>query len=308
MDHIDDTRLSARPVLDPPGVDPTVDAELRRLIAEHAWILDRGNVLDLPQLYTEDGVLLGLEQPLHGRAQIEAWSRKRAAITTRTSRHVHANIRFDQVADDLVHGTLVTMMFRHEGDGLGSSTPLSVSDYDDTYRRIEGRWLLQRREMRRAFVDSTRVPAPTTAVTAPAPSGIVAGPQVYAMAELPREQFRENLARVAVRSDGAIVTFNWFEPGFVSKGPHSHPFDQLSFVFAGELEFTVAGSPYLVPAGSVLRIPAGLEHSAQPRGEEQVLNVDVFAPVREDFAYLTAYQDAGALTDTAVAGNPGTAS
>lgn len=304
MPHID-TQPSTRAfsVL-PAGVDLAVDAELRRLIAEHAWMLDRGNVLDLPELYTQDGVLLGLEQPLHGRAQIQAWSRQRATITTRTSRHVHANIRFDQVADDLVHGTLVTMLFRHEGDGLGSSTPLSVSDYDDTYQLIDGRWLLQRRQMTRAFADSTRAPASPT-VAAPAVSSIVAQPQVYAMAELPREQFRENLARVAVRSDDAIVTFNWFEPGFLSKGPHSHPFDQLSFVFAGELEFTVAGSTYLVPSGSVLRIPAGLEHCARPRGQEQVLNVDVFAPVREDFLYLTAYQDAGARTQTRAAAAPG---
>jgi len=300
---IDETARTAPPYSGPPtAVDPAVESELHRLITEHAWILDRGNILDLPGLYTDDGVLLGLEQPLQGRDQIQAWSQKRAALTTRTSRHVHANVRFQHVAEDVVHGTLVTLLFRHEGNGLGSSTPLSVSDYDDTYQRVEGRWLLRRREMTRVFVDGTRIPAaPASAPPPPVDSSIIAEPRVYAMAELPREQIRENLSRVAVRSDGAIVTFNWFEPGFVSKGPHSHPFDQLSFVFGGELEFTVAGVSYLVPSGSVLRIPAGLEHSAQPRGEDQVLNVDVFAPVRADYEYLTAYQDAEAALDTRAA-------
>lgn len=287
-----------RTIAAPAGVDASVDAQLRRLIAEHAWILDRGNVLDLPRLYTEDGILVGLDKPLVGRTAIAKWSRERAALTTRRSRHVHANIRFDQLNDELVLGTLVTTLYRHEGDGLGSSTPLSVSDYDDAYALVDGQWLLQRREMTRAFVDHTRDtatptgPAPTS--IAPTVSSIVASPQVYSMEALPREQVREHLSRVAVRSDESIVTFNWFEPEFRSRGTHSHSFDQLSFVFSGELEFTVDGGTYLVPSGSVLRIPAGLPHSAQPRGDDEVLNVDVFAPVREDYVYLTDYQNAEA--------------
>ncbi|WP_200302832.1 cupin domain-containing protein [Streptomyces adelaidensis] len=123
-------------------------------------------------------------------------------------------------------------------------------------------------------------------------------PRSYRFVDLPREVVREGLSRLAVRGDDSLVTVNWFEPGFTTRGPHSHPFDQLSFVFAGTLEFTVGGERFIQPAGSVLRIPAGVPHCAQPVGDEQVLNVDVFAPVREDFLYLTDYQNAEDRTET----------
>ena len=117
-------------------------------------------------------------------------------------------------------------------------------------------------------------------------------PRVYTFDQMPREVVRDGLSRVAVRSDGAIVTLNWFEPEYRSVGQHSHPFDQLSFVFSGTLEFTVDDQRLLVPTGSVLRIPAGVAHGSEPVGDERVLNADVFAPLREDFRYLTSYQDA----------------
>lgn len=268
------------------------DAEqIQALITEHAWVLDRGDVRDLPRFYTDDGVLLGLEEPLHGRPAIEQWAERRAALTGRRSRHVHTNVRL-AAADtgaDTASGTMVTMLYRHEGEGLGATVPLSVSDYDDIYRRVDGRWLIARREMRRAFADPDRVPPP-----AAAPAPLLPTAQVYAFTDMPLEVVREGLSRVAVRSDESIVTLNWFDEGFVSRGTHSHPFDQLSFVFSGALRFTVGDEQMLVPSGSVLRIPAGVQHTAVPVGSDRVLNVDVFAPIREDFRYLTSYQDAPA--------------
>ncbi|MFG2091611.1 MULTISPECIES: cupin domain-containing protein [unclassified Spirillospora] len=116
-------------------------------------------------------------------------------------------------------------------------------------------------------------------------------PGMYRLTEMERDVVREGLTRVGVRGDDSIVTVNWFEPGFRTRGPHSHPFDQLSFVFTGTLEMTAGDETFVLQAGSVLRIPADVPHSAQPIGDEVVLNVDVFAPIREDFRYLTSYQD-----------------
>ncbi len=268
---------------------PDDASEIQALITEHAWVLDRGDVRDLPRLYTDDGVLLGLEEPLHGRPAIAQWAERRATLTGRRSRHVHTNVRLVTAGGAEARGTMVTLLYRHEGDGLGSTVPLSVSDYDDSYRRVDGQWLIARREMRRAFVDPARVP-PEAAV----PTPLTPSAQVYAFTDMPLDIVREGLSRVAVRSDGSIVTLNWFDPEFVSRGSHSHTFDQLSFVFSGTLEFTVGSEQMLVPSGSVLRIPAGVEHTAAPVGTERVLNLDVFAPIREDFRYLTSYQDAQA--------------
>lgn len=105
--------------------------------------------------------------------------------------------------------------------------------------------------------------------------------------DLPREVVLDGkFQRSAVRSDGAMVVFNWMAPGLPDVDPHDHPFDQLVFVFEGTMELTVAGEPYLMTAGSVLRIPAGVPHKARVIGDETVLNIDVFSPPRADYEHL----------------------
>lgn len=118
-------------------------------------------------------------------------------------------------------------------------------------------------------------------------------PKAYRFDQMPVELLTPGLSRSGIRSDGSLVTINWFEPGFRSSGRHSHPFDQLSFVLSGTLEFFVRDEVYVLEAPAVLHIPGDVPHGAQPVGDERVLNIDVFAPVRDDYRALTAYQDAG---------------
>ncbi|MGB6102451.1 MAG: cupin domain-containing protein [Pusillimonas sp.] len=111
--------------------------------------------------------------------------------------------------------------------------------------------------------------------------------QVYRIPELPRESLREGfLTRTAIRSDDCIVTFNWFAPGSPDQPPHSHPFDQLAFVLQGSMVFIVDGVDYLLEAGNAIRIPASVPHTSRVVGDGMALNVDVFAPAREDYLYL----------------------
>ncbi len=117
-------------------------------------------------------------------------------------------------------------------------------------------------------------------------------PQLYRFDTMPRETVMGGrLERTAVRSDGAIVTLNWFRPGSPRVEPHNHPFDQLSFIFSGTLIFEVDGEQIEAGPGTVLRIPPGAMHTAWPKGDDVVLNVDVFAPIRSDYLFLTAHQD-----------------
>jgi quercetin dioxygenase-like cupin family protein len=112
------------------------------------------------------------------------------------------------------------------------------------------------------------------------------------LAKLPHESLAGGaLVRTAVRGDQSLITVNWFHPGIPAEAPpHSHPFDQVSFVFQGTLEFDVDGQTYVVSAGEVLLIPADAPHTARLLGDEVALNVDVYAPVREDYLYLAAHQ------------------
>lgn len=117
-------------------------------------------------------------------------------------------------------------------------------------------------------------------------------PTLYRFDAMPRQNVMGGrLERTALRSDGAIVTLNWFRPGSSRVAPHNHPFDQLSFVFEGTLIFEVDGEQIEAGPGTALRIPSGAMHTAWPKGDQVALNVDVFAPIRSDCLFLTAHQD-----------------
>jgi len=112
-----------------------------------------------------------------------------------------------------------------------------------------------------------------------------------AFAELPRESLAGGiLERSAVRTDAALVTFNWIQPGHPEVPPHDHPYDQLSLVFSGVLELELDGTPYRVREGELLYIPAGIPHAGRVLGDKAVLNIDVFAPVRDDYLPLASHQ------------------
>jgi quercetin dioxygenase-like cupin family protein len=116
-------------------------------------------------------------------------------------------------------------------------------------------------------------------------------PYHAAFGDLPRESIAGGvLERTAVRTDGSLVTFNWIQPGHPEVPAHEHPYDQLSLVFSGTLELELAGTPHRVRAGELLYIPAGVPHTGRVIGDEPVLNVDVFAPVRDDYLPLAAHQ------------------
>ena|GEM_PF-1881623 len=141
------------------SIDAQDEQEIRALILEHSWMLDRGDVSRLAELYTPEGALRGLEQPLEGRAAIAEWSRRRVTLTDRVSRHVHVNVRLMPSRLDEITGSLITLLYRHDGgvQGAGPVVPFVISDYDDVYHRHEGQWLIHSRTMTRVFVDSARV-------------------------------------------------------------------------------------------------------------------------------------------------------
>jgi quercetin dioxygenase-like cupin family protein len=114
---------------------------------------------------------------------------------------------------------------------------------------------------------------------------------VYKLDEMDLQEVRPGFSRIGLRAQHCITTVNWFDPGYKSTGRHSHPFDQLSYVLTGVLRFWVDDEVFDIEAPSMLYIPADALHGAEPLGHERVLNVDVFAPVREDYLPLCAHQE-----------------
>jgi quercetin dioxygenase-like cupin family protein len=115
--------------------------------------------------------------------------------------------------------------------------------------------------------------------------------KVYRWSDMPRQTILDGkLSRTALRTDHSLVAFNWFSPDTPRTEPHRHPFDQLVMVVEGYLNLEVDGEVILMEPGTAFRVPADVPHTAWPARGSEVLNIDVFAPVREDYLFLTEHQ------------------
>lgn len=109
--------------------------------------------------------------------------------------------------------------------------------------------------------------------------------------DLPMTEYGDpNFKRSAVRTDEALVVFNYIAPGMEDHPPHDHPFDQLCLVFGGTMELTVDGEDYIVKDGGYLYIPAGLPHSGSLIDDKPSLGIDIFSPPREDYLHMVENQ------------------
>ncbi len=103
--------------------------------------------------------------------------------------------------------------------------------------------------------------------------------------EIPDEQVRPGVTRRAIGTGDVLLVMNECRPGMDLR-PHSHDFDQLALIVSGRAIYHVGDDHNHVGPGSVVLVPAGAEHYIEPTGEEPVLNLDVFAPPREDYLAL----------------------
>ena len=103
------------------------------------------------------------------------------------------------------------------------------------------------------------------------------------------EEVRPGVSRKGFRGDQFMMVMNTLEPG-MEVNPHSHPFEQAVYIVQGQVRFHVGDEVLEGVPVSVIRIPPNVEHYAEPFGDEPVLNLDIFAPLREDYMHLVEYQ------------------
>jgi quercetin dioxygenase-like cupin family protein len=113
--------------------------------------------------------------------------------------------------------------------------------------------------------------------------------KLYQWDTLPKEVVRPGVERAGFSGDNVLMVMNWLEPGMETQ-PHSHLFEQLAYVVSGRMKFVVGDEVFEAAAGSMIRIPPNIEHYGEPIGDEPVLNLDVFSPIREDYKHLVEYQ------------------
>ncbi|NYE23639.1 AraC family ligand binding domain-containing protein [Pigmentiphaga litoralis] len=112
---------------------------------------------------------------------------------------------------------------------------------------------------------------------------------LYNWNSLPRETVRKGVERVGFRGDDTICVMNWLTPG-MDTNPHQHDFEQLVVIVQGRVRFHVGDDVVEGGPGSMIRIPPHVMHYAEPVGDEVVLNLDIFSPLRADYQHLVAHQ------------------
>ena len=100
-------------------------------------------------------------------------------------------------------------------------------------------------------------------------------------ATVPVEIVEEGIERQLVVGDDLMLCRLRFAPNVVTAA-HDHPHEQITLVERGRVRFTVGSDERIAHAGDVLHFPSGCWHGATMLDEEVVL-IDIFTPVREDF-------------------------
>jgi quercetin dioxygenase-like cupin family protein len=112
---------------------------------------------------------------------------------------------------------------------------------------------------------------------------------------LPRELVRKGIERCGFRGEDVVVVMNWVDSD-IQVNPHSHAFEQLAICIQGKFNYHVGEQVFEMTPGSMLRVPPNTMHYVEPTGDEVALNLDIFAPLRDDYSHLVAYQAAEFVT------------
>ncbi|HEX7312559.1 MAG TPA: cupin domain-containing protein [Pyrinomonadaceae bacterium] len=98
---------------------------------------------------------------------------------------------------------------------------------------------------------------------------------------VPIERPAEGIERQMVVGERMMICRFRFAPYLVTP-EHSHPHEQMSLVVSGKVRFFIEGEERIAVPGDVLHFPSDCWHGATMMDEEVVL-IDIFSPVREDF-------------------------
>jgi quercetin dioxygenase-like cupin family protein len=108
--------------------------------------------------------------------------------------------------------------------------------------------------------------------------------ELYRWDDMPKEELSSTIGRRIVSGERAMIAHVYLAEGAVVPR-HEHDNEQITYILEGALEFTLGdgddAETRVVRAGEVLLIPSGLPHAAVAL--EDTLDVDVFAPPRQDW-------------------------
>ena len=108
---------------------------------------------------------------------------------------------------------------------------------------------------------------------------------------VPGEKIAEGIQRQMIVGEKVMICRLTFAPNLVTPA-HDHPHEQITMVERGRVRFTIGNEQRIANAGDILHFPSGKWHGATMLDEEVVL-IDIFSPIREDFLADSATQTNG---------------
>lgn len=95
------------------------------------------------------------------------------------------------------------------------------------------------------------------------------------------QSMREKVMMKCFQGKHVTIQYAKLSPGH-SLSPHKHEYEQVAMILQGECDLYVNGVAYPMTSGSIMSIPPMAEHYVQVKGEQDVINLDIFYPKRSD--------------------------
>jgi len=93
---------------------------------------------------------------------------------------------------------------------------------------------------------------------------------------------REGVTRQVFSGDSMMMVINTIEP-YANPALHQHSQEQITYILSGDCDFTLGDEKVHMGPGDVIKVPPDVPHTLTPTGEEAIINIDVFCPIREDY-------------------------
>lgn len=139
--------------------DRCVHCDVADLNNRFGLALDRRHVEPWVELFTPDAVYANGRVVLRGHDELRAWVTRRSSVIGRTTRHVWSGLRLEPDGDDRLSAESIWVCYAANQDPPVDAVAVSsVADFVDTLRRVDGRWLIESREIRTVFRDPSVAP------------------------------------------------------------------------------------------------------------------------------------------------------
>jgi quercetin dioxygenase-like cupin family protein len=105
--------------------------------------------------------------------------------------------------------------------------------------------------------------------------------QAWNWSTIPRQQIGAGITRQMIYGERLMICRLTLAPGTITTA-HEHVHEQMTIVEKGRVRFVLGTEEKVFGPGDVLLFPGGFWHGATMLDEEVVL-IDIFTPIREEF-------------------------